>query len=323
MNRLLLVKARRSVPSGRGAQSARVLPVRACFAHGYRHRLPVRGSAWPGQDARHCSPPTVLAKRIRDRMRNDAIGEATTGPTILRPQAMFLGQPTKLYPRNDCAKFAQNSRNGHKLAGHRFSTSASASIPHTVPVRVLSVAFPRTHTFSVHVQSVAAIRPHPIRRVSNKCLRSVHWFSHLPRKGCLVGLSNRELPNDSSAVARNRVGWALDSWSSPAACQSLWIFRTFLLAFRVVLLASSGGRLKVTRSSSCPASLAESVGFCPLAPDRRIAIDRPGNGPRSIAVRSAAVRLNTRRRSSLCVLCFNSASGAAPGKSKGMPNQKQ
>lgn len=53
------INARRSVPSGRVAHSARVLPTRACFAHGCRHCLPVRGSALPGRNARHCSPPTA------------------------------------------------------------------------------------------------------------------------------------------------------------------------------------------------------------------------------------------------------------------------
>jgi excisionase family DNA binding protein len=35
--------------------------------------------------------------------------------------------------------------------------------------------------------------------------------------------------------------------------------------------------------------------ICPLAPDGRTAIDRPRNGPRSIAVHSAATDLNSRR----------------------------
>jgi hypothetical protein len=323
MNRHLLVKARRPVPSGRAAHSARVLPVRACFAHGCRHRLPVRGSALPGQDARHCSPPTASVKRIRDRMQNGIIAEATAKPTICRPQAILLGQLTILCPRNDCAKFARILRDGHKLAGPAPCTSASASIPHTGPVRVLSVAFPRPHTFSVHVQSVSAIHPQSVRSVFGNCPRFVQRLPRLPRERRVCCSSNRELPNDGSAVARNRVDRALGCGSLPASSPLLWVCRGFLLAIRVVVFVASVGRLKVSGSLSRRASLVMSGFFCPLAPDRRTAIDRPGIGPRSIAVRSAAARLNSRRRSSLRVLCFNSATGSARGKSTGTPNQKQ
>ncbi len=323
MNRHLLVKARRPVPSGRAAQSARVLPVRACFAHGCRHRPAVRGSAWPGQDARHCSPPTAFVKRIRDRMQDDTIGKATTSPTFFRPQAVIHCQPTILCPRNDRAKFVRNSRDGHKRACPRHGTSVSTYIPHTSRVHALSIAFLRPRSFPVRVQSATAIRSQSLRSASAKCPRSVQWLSRLPLEQRVCCSSNRELPNDGSAVARNRVGCSFDFCSSPAACQSLRVRRAFLLAFRVVLLASSGGRPHFSHSLCCRASLVMSGFFCPLAPDRRTAIDRPGNGPRSIAVPSAAVRLNNSRRSSLRVLWFNSASGAPRGKSKEMPNQQQ
>jgi hypothetical protein len=323
MSRHLLVKARRPVPSGRAAQSARVLPVRACSARGCRHRPAVRGSAWPGQDARHCSPPTVFVKRIRAKVQDGTVAEATAKPRFFRQQAIFLNPLTILCTCNDCAKFARNSRNGHNLAGPLHYASASASIPRTGPVRALSIAFPRPHTFSVHVQSASAIHPQPIRSMSGKCPRSVQCFSRLLRERRVCCSRNRELPNDGSAIARNRAGCAFDCCLSPAAYQSLWVCRAFLLAFRVVLLASSGGRPHFSHSLCCRASLAESVGFCPLAPDWRTAIDSPGNSPRSIAVRSVAVRLNSRRWSSLRVLCFNSASGAPRGKSKETPNQKQ
>src|SRR3984957_491419 len=60
MNHQLLKNARRPVPSGRSAQTARVLPTRACFAQRREPmRLAVRGSALPGRYARHCSPPTA------------------------------------------------------------------------------------------------------------------------------------------------------------------------------------------------------------------------------------------------------------------------
>jgi hypothetical protein len=62
MKRHLHVNARRPVPSGRVAHSARVLPTRACFARTRSSKvIAVRGSALPGRYARHCSPPTAEA----------------------------------------------------------------------------------------------------------------------------------------------------------------------------------------------------------------------------------------------------------------------
>ncbi len=231
MKRHSLANARRALPSGRAAHSARVLPVRACFAHGCRHRLPVRGSALPGCFARHCSPPTAFNKRIRGRV-----------------QVLLLSQQTILCPRKDCAKFARNSRNGHKLAGPGPDTSASAFIPRTGPVRVLSIAFPRPHTFPVHVQSVTVVRPQRVRSVSGECPQSVRWLTCRARERCIVGLANRAFPKHVSSVIRCHAGRPLDFWSPAAAFPSLPVRRTFLLAFRVVFLASSGGRPNL---SSC------------------------------------------------------------------------
>ena len=243
MKRHLLVKARRPVLAGRAAHTASALPVRACFAHGYRHRLPVRGSAVPGCFARHCLPPTAFVKRIRDKVQIGTIAEATARPPIFRPQAMLLSQLTILYPRKDCAKFARNSRNGHKLAGHGHGTPAFAYIPRTGPVRVLSVAFTPPHTFSVHVQSVSAIHPQSVRSVFGNCPRFVQRLPRLPRERRVCCSSNRELPNDGSALARNRVDRALGCGSLPASSLLLWVCRAFLLAIRVVVLVGSGGRV--------------------------------------------------------------------------------
>ena len=64
MKSQLLINARRPVPSGRVANLARRLPTRACFARQRASkRLAVRGSALPGRDARHCSPPTAAMNR--------------------------------------------------------------------------------------------------------------------------------------------------------------------------------------------------------------------------------------------------------------------
>ena len=240
MKRHLLVKARRPVPSGRAAHSARVLPVRACFAHGCRHRLPVRGSALPGCFARHCSPPTAFKKRIRDQVQSCTVAEATGRPPVSQRQAILLSQLTILCPRKDCAKFAQNSRNGHKLAGP--DTSASAYIPRTGPVRVLPIAFPRPHTFPVRVQSVTVVLPQSVRSVSGECPHSVRWLTCRARERCIFSLANRAFPKHVSSAIQDRAGRPLDFWSSAAAFPSLPVRRTFLLAFRVVFLASSGGR---------------------------------------------------------------------------------
>jgi hypothetical protein len=226
MKRHLLVKARRPVPSGRAAHSARVLPVRACLAHrGAPIRLAVRGSALPGCFARHCSPPTVFKKRIRDRV-----------------QILLLSQLTILCPRNGCAKLARNSRNGHKLAGPDPDTSASGFIPRTGRVRVLSIVFPRPHTFPVRVQSVTVVCPQLVRSVSGACPHSVRWLTCCAREQSIVGLANRAFQKHVSSAIQDRAGRPLDSWSPAAAFPSLPVRRTFLLAFRVVFLASSGGR---------------------------------------------------------------------------------
>jgi hypothetical protein len=215
MKRYLLVKARRPVPSGRVAHSARVLPVRACFAHGCRHRLPVRGSALPGCFARHCSPPT--------------------------------GQLKILCPRNLRVIFARNSHNGHKLASPGHYSSASAYIPRTGPVRVLPIAFPRPHTFPVRVQFVSVIRPQSVRSVSDDCPYSVRRLTCRACERRIVGLVSREFSKHVSSIVRGRAGCPLDFWSPTAAFPSLPVRRMFLLAFRVVFLASSGGRPNLSR----------------------------------------------------------------------------
>jgi hypothetical protein len=255
MKRHLLVKTRRLVPSGRVAHSARVLPVRACFAHGCGHRLPVRGSALPGCFARHCSPPTVFKKRILDKVQSGTVAEATARPPIFQRQVLLLSQPMILGPRN-----------GHKLAGPGLDTSASAYILRTGPVRMLPIAFPQPHTFPVCVQSVSAIRPPSVRSVSGECPQSVRWLTCRARERCIVGLANREFLKDGSSVARNRVGCALEFYSPPAAFPSLPVRRTFLLAFRVAFLASSGGRPNLSCRVLQPDAVVSPVGALAAAP---------------------------------------------------------
>jgi len=227
MKRHLLVKARRPVPSGRAAHSARVLPVRAWLAHrGAPIRLAVRGSALPGCFARHCSPPTAFNKRIHERV-----------------QVLLLSQLPISRSRKDCAKLARSLRNGHKLAGPGHYSSASAYIPRTVPVRALFVAFPRPHTFPVRVQSVTVVRPQSVHSMSGESpTNSVRRLTCRACEWCIVGLANRAFPKHVSSAIQDRAGRPLDFWSPAAAFPSLPVRRTFLLAFRVVFLASSGGR---------------------------------------------------------------------------------
>jgi hypothetical protein len=159
-------------------------------------------------------------------------------------KALLLSQLTVLCPRDSHAKFARNSRDGHKLAGPGY---VSAYIPRTVSVRALSIAFPQPHTFPVHVQSVTAIRPQSVRSVSEECPQSVQQRPHLPHERRMDGSRNRELPNGDSSITANRVGYALDSFSFPVAFQSLRIHRTFLLAFSVAFLALSRRRPNLSR----------------------------------------------------------------------------
>jgi len=231
MKRHLLVNVRRPVPSGPAAHSARVLPVRACFAHGCRDRLPVRGSALPGCFARHCSPPTAFNKRIHERV-----------------QVLLLSQLSISRSRKDCAKLARSLRNGHKLAGPGHYSSASAYIPRTGPVRILTVAFPRPHTFPVRVQSVTVVRPQSARSVSGEYPHSVRWLTCRARERCIVGLASLEFPKHISSVIRGRAGCPLDFYSPLAAFPLSPVRRTFPLAFRVVFLASSGGHPNLSGS---------------------------------------------------------------------------
>jgi hypothetical protein len=242
MKRHLLVKARRPVPSGRAAHSARVLPVRACFAHGCRHRLPARGSALPGCFAWHCSPPTAFNKRIRDMAQSCTVAETTGKPSNSQRQVLLLSQLPISCPRKDCAKLARNLCNGHKLAGPGHYSSTSAYIPRTGPVRILTIAFPRPHTFPVRVQSVTVVRPQSVRSVSGACPHSFRWLTCRARERCIVGLANRAFPKHVSSAIQDRAGRPLDFWSPAAAFPSLPVRRTFPLAFRVVFLAPSGGR---------------------------------------------------------------------------------
>jgi hypothetical protein len=243
MKRHLLVKARRPVPSGRAAHSARVLPVRACFAHrGALIRLAVRGSALPGCFARHCSPPTAFVKPIRDKVQGGTIAEATVKPTIFRRQTLLLSQLTISCPRNGCAKLARNSRNGHNLAGPGQYSSASAYIPCPGPVRVLPIAFPRPHTFPVRVPSVTVVRPQSVRSMSGECPHSVRQLTCRACERCIVGSASWAFPKHVSSAIQDRAGRPLGFWSPAAAFPSLPVRRTFLLAFRVVFLASSGAR---------------------------------------------------------------------------------
>ena len=250
MKRHSLANARRPVPSGRVAHSARVLPVRACFAHGRRHRLPVRGSALPGCFARHCSPPTAFKKRIRDRVQSGTVAEATARPSIFQRQVLLLSQLTISRPRKDCAKFARNSRYGHKLADPGSDTSASAYRPRPGRVRILTIAFPRPHTFPVRVQSVTMVRPQSVRSVSGECPHSVQWLACRACERCIVGLASRKFSKHVSSIVRGRAGCPLKDCSLLAAFQSLPVRRAFLLAFRVTFLASSGGRPNLSRCVS-------------------------------------------------------------------------
>jgi hypothetical protein len=215
MKRRLLSNARRPVPSGRVAHSARVLPVRACFALGRRHRLPVRGSALPGCFTRHCSPPT--------------------------------GQITISCPRNLRVIFVRYSRNGHNLADHCQGTSAPMNLPRPIHVHELSIAFAQPHTFPVHVQTVTPMRLQSVHNLSEECPRCDQWFSRLPHERYRDGSSSQQFPRRDSAFARNRAGCLLEVVSFLAASQLFSVRRTFLLAFRVAFLALSGGRPNLSR----------------------------------------------------------------------------
>ncbi len=180
-------------------------------------------------------------------MRADTIAEPTTDLTLFHRQALLLSQLTILCPRNLRVIFARYSRNGHKLAGPGPDSSASAYIPRTGPVRMLSIAFPRPHTFPVRVQFVTVIRPQSVRSVFGECPHSVQWLTCRAHERCIVGLASREFPKHVSSVIRGRAGCPLDFCSPPAAFPSLPVRRTFLLAFRVAFPASSGGRPNLSR----------------------------------------------------------------------------
>jgi hypothetical protein len=182
----------------------------------------------PGCFARHCSPPTAFNKRIRDMAQSCTVAETTDKPPNSQRQALLLCQLT-----------VSCSRNGHKLAGPGPDTSAY--IPRTGPARMLPIAFPRPHTFKVRIQSVTVVRPQSVRNASGERPYSVPWLSCRARERCIVGLANREFPKHVSSVIRGRAGCPLDFCSPPAAFPSLPVRRTFLLAFKVAFLASSGG----------------------------------------------------------------------------------
>src|SRR5208282_2426624 len=105
-----------------------------------------------------------------------------------------------------------------------------------------------------------------------------HRLDKVQTRGTLVSLRDNtdkrkpHHPNPVPVVRR----WFVRRLPRPAYGLSFF-------AFRVLLLASSAWRPKLSRSFCCRSPLAESDCLCPLAPDWRTAIARPKDGPRSIA----------------------------------------
>lgn len=268
-------KARRPVLSVCLARLAGVLPSRACFAVGRRQRLPVRGSALPGQFARRCSPPTAAADRHSD------ISMLIKWPLIC------IGS-IRSY---ELQSFTQMWATKWRPKCRRISRCNKAQVwpkppPHAV--NVLLALLPLRSTLTA-----AAFRPGLLLGSgfgkSKAGALSFHR-THLPLISGDKAIASEIAMEHSAAAAIASIRLLkLNRWvvrlSGHVPPQLVIICTSFPLpfAFRVVILASTEGCWTFAAGSSSWTLRAESGCFCALAPRGAPQLLAPRIGPRSIA----------------------------------------
>jgi len=304
-------QARRPVPSGRFAQIASVLPARACRAQGMEpNRLAVRGCAVPGQAARHCSPPTafpngnvniwrvigsqsvclsehcsyeyesfIQTHKPRILLAHQCHWLGALTPNQATAQKVGLNAPRVVRGRNRQARFEALLLNRIPCRTHqlskivvlRYHGSASTSVALVTTMKFRLVACPCT--------DFGKIKP----VVASFCMGLTICCSVVDVGGMARMLGSCSSGGRSLPSARLQ----FFTGSHPTL---------FPFAFRRGLFGPSDDLPKLLCWLCRSASLAKSAYFCPFAPDGRVAIECPGNGPHSIAVHSTTVPVDNRWR---------------------------
>ena len=173
MKSQLLVNARRPVPSGRVANFAIRLPTRACIANGCRHRLPVRGSASPGRNARHCSPPTAMADE------NVTICTLMAWPSVRRSTVGSYGDESDIQNPESGVLLAHCHNHSGASARHQANVGAVGLLAPTVD-REPNRQAPFMASMPGRAQRLVAELAGASALCCQGCARDRHCGSHSP-----------------------------------------------------------------------------------------------------------------------------------------------
>lgn len=241
----LLKLARRPAPSGRVAESARVLPARDCFARRIEPEwFAVRGFTVPVRYARPGSPPTAGKERIRAAAMTDTEPQSNhqnDWPTgaFFRTQALLLMKLRVWRSRNFRVTATRYACDDHRPDNHIHGIATPTNFPRSSHAHGLSTNFPRPRIFQVHVQSAITLHPRSVHCLSNECPRSEQWFPRPPRGRCFDGSRSHPFPKRNSPRAQNRVACVSAVRLLSVRRQSLSVCRKAFFAFRMASLASS------------------------------------------------------------------------------------
>ncbi len=326
MKHWIFKKARRPVPSGRSAQIASGLPARACLAQGMEPiRLAVRGCALPGRDARHRSPPTAIPHgnvniwrhkggpsnhRSEHRSYEYESFVQTHKPGILlahqchwlgalapnqaMAQKVGLNAPSIVRVPNRQGRFGCLPLNRIPCQTNQLSEADALRVYGSVSTSFAPVTVIEFRLVSCACTDFGKIKPAPASFRMGLAFRC----STVAVRGKARVLGSCSLGGRSLSYVRRQffTGSKLT---------------LFPFAFKRVVFAPSDDLPELSRRLCCSASLAKSVYFCPFAPDGRVAIECPGNGPHSIAVHSTTMLMNNRWRRSGPVFVSGRIGGTA------------
>ncbi len=266
MKRHLHVNARRPVPSGRVAHSARVLPTRACFARMRSSKqIAVRGSALPGPYARHCSPPTAEANQmlnIRTLMERPPVRAIALDNHKAENCIQALATGMLLAHRNNC--LAATSRieadgSTNEITAPKIDRNASRQAPFDASPheRMKRSTGKVAGAAALCCQGSAPASPPPLTAAAFRLgLRLGSGFGKAKAGALFSYREHRRLIIRETADAAIVLAHSLNSIPSVPrswACLLLCSIATehpcpFPFASRVAFLASSEGRLNLSRS---------------------------------------------------------------------------
>jgi hypothetical protein len=265
MKRQFLAKARRPVPSARVAQSARVLPSRACFARTKALiRLTVRGFALPGRDARHCSPPTSWMNK---NLNSSAL---RAGPSLCQGRLSSYGYESYIhtvetgillpYRRNHLGAAAPTQ--SVELRPTEAQPNITASL-NRYQRSALSLQVPTERrcaslagAASLCCQGSAPVSPPPLTAAAFRpVLRLGSGFGKIKAVASFSHTQLVTMPMQRTAVATNLTTHLPELYRDTVRMFDRGLARSFaigrparfLFAFSVALLASPGERPNISR----------------------------------------------------------------------------